>query len=83
MHHLGRKTRRGNAEVRVYPAVVPAHAGTHNHRAFIVAREPSNSTSQHLRRGVWVPARAEPVVGRAFARPDGLAGTTVNWLFDM
>ena len=26
--------------------------------------------------GVWVPARAEPVIGRAFARPVGLAGTT-------
>src|SRR4051795_3798167 len=26
---------------------------------------------------LWVPARAEPVIGRAFARPVGLAGTTV------
>ena len=32
MHHPGAKTRRGNAEVRVNPTVVPAHAGTHNHR---------------------------------------------------
>src|SRR5882724_3532765 len=27
---------------------------------------------------IWVPARAEPVIGRAFARPGGLAGTTVT-----
>src|ERR1700692_98107 len=25
---------------------------------------------------IWVPARTEPVIGRAFARPVGLAGTT-------
>jgi hypothetical protein len=55
--------------------VVPANAGTHNHRRSLV-RKPSGIGLKTRGRGVWVPARAEPVIGRAFARPVGLAGTT-------
>src|ERR1700738_1363061 len=41
-----------------------------------LASRPSFFKSIHL--WIWAPARAEPVIGRAFARPVGLAGTTWN-----
>src|SRR5476649_1837484 len=35
-----------------------------------------SSVAQHGHWWLWVPDRAEPVIGRAFARPVGLSGTT-------
>src|SRR6266404_2157764 len=56
--------------------VVPANAGTHNHRLSRLWRSCCYSLLRKLNRWLWVPARAEPVIGLAFARPVGLAGTT-------
>src|SRR4051794_14971687 len=60
-------SRRENADTRASfptrvaanhsPLVVPAHAGTHNHREQFWPT-PSTSISQHERHGVWVPASA-------------------------
>ncbi len=47
------------AEIRAFDSsrVVPAKAGTHNRRAFVVeTRLDTIAFSRHYRHGVWVPA---------------------------
>ena len=52
--------------LEIPPRVVPANAGTHNHRSGLLIRAVSNLHAPTLRgRGVWVPA---------------FAGTTAGWL---
>jgi hypothetical protein len=62
------QTRRGNAEVRVYPTVVPADAETHNHGPSLL-RESRRTASLNT---------YDAAYGSRLK-----AGTTVNWLFDM
>lgn len=38
---------------KILPTVVPANAGAHNHRPWFLAKL------------LWVPDRAEPIIGRA------------------
>ena len=41
-----------------HPRVVPANAGTHNHRRQLLKESRQPSRQDNNRRGVWVPARA-------------------------
>src|SRR5262249_43360163 len=58
-------------------AVVPAKAGTHNHREWLFQRKLTDSVFQQFRRGVWVPdfagttasCAATSSVARSFALP--------------
>ncbi len=43
-----------------------------------LAKNASSTSFNHGHNAVWVPGRAEPVIGRAFARPVGLPGTTLG-----
>jgi hypothetical protein len=70
MHHPG-VSRRGKAE-ECFHIVVPAKAGTHNHRTLCCAKV----VQQHfltMGRGVWVPAFAGTTM-RECRHRDPLAG---------
>src|SRR6187200_1502397 len=49
--------------------VVPANAGTHNHRALLFGQSRPKACLNHTRRGVWVPAFAGTTMERAASFP--------------
>jgi hypothetical protein len=59
-----------------YPSVVPAKAGTHSHKC-VLLNPRGSSFVQHWHWWLWVPARAEPVIGRRFA-PTGRDDRKIN-----
>ncbi|MGF6432681.1 hypothetical protein ABIE91_007901 [Bradyrhizobium elkanii] len=48
----------GHLELRLIPIVVPAKAGTHNHKCRLLHDADTTSPVHNIRRGVWVPAFA-------------------------
>ena len=54
------------------PPVVPANAGTHNHRRLLLKQSRRPHFSNNLRRGVWVPAFAGTTWGELRSRSRGM-----------
>jgi hypothetical protein len=50
-----------------HPPVVPANAGTHNHRSALSSESRRPPCQDNIRRGVWVPDRASAFALRATA----------------
>ena len=49
----------------VLSCVVPAKAGTHNHKWLLVRDVGTTSPNHDIRRGVWVPAFAVTTCGKS------------------